>query len=155
MFRLSTIFASVALLAIATTASANSASRLNQLEKRLGGLVAYHEANCQGAVIARDCSRAEAGIDQLNRAIEQLTANMQQGIAGAAFERKIERSGTSTLHRQYNEHVAKLQAVNAQIEDMIRARVSPNDARLRALQNEASVLHMRLLRLQSRLKGAS
>jgi len=38
---------------------------------------------------------------------------------------------------------------------MIQARIPASDARLRALQNEASVLHMRLLRLQSRLKGAS
>lgn len=155
MFRLSTIFASFALLAVASTASANSAARLNQLEKKLEGLVAYHEDNCTGAVVARDCSRVEAGIDQLNRAISQLTGRMQEGIAGTAFERKIERSGTSKLHRQYNEHVAKLQAVNGQIEKLVRARVSPNDKRLRALQNEASVLHMRLLRLQSRLKGAS
>ena len=155
MFRLSTICASVALLACASTASANSAARLNQLEKKLEGLVAYNEENCTGSVIARDCARVGAGIDQLNKAIEQLTAKMQKGISGTAFERKIERSGTSKLHRQYNEHVAQLQAVNGEIEKMVRSRVSPNDKRLRALENEASVLHMRLLRLQSRLKGAN
>ena len=155
MFRLSTLCASVALLAFASTAGAISAAQLTQLEKRLEGLNAYHQANCQGTIIARDCSRVEAGIDQFTRAIEQLTGCMQQEIAGAAFERTIELSGTSNLHRQYNEHVAQLQAVNSQIEQMQRARVSPNDARLRALQNDASVLHMRLLRLQSRLKGTS
>ena len=155
MFRLSTLCASVALLAFASTAGANSAAQLTQLEKRLEGLNAYHQANCQGTIIARDCSRVEAGIDQLTRAIEQLTGRMQQEIAGAAFERTIELSGTSNLHHQYNEHVAQLKAVNSQIEQMQRARVSPNDARLRALQNDASVPHMRLLRLQSRLKGAS
>lgn len=155
MLRLSSLCASVALLAFASTAGANSAAQLAQLEKRLEGLEVYHQANCQGTLIARDCSRVEAGIDQLARAIEQLTGQMQQEIAGSAFERRIELSGTSNLHRQYNEHVAQLQAVNSQIDQMQRARVSPNDARLRALQNDASVLHMRLLRLQSRLKGAS
>ena len=155
MFRLSTIFASIALLAIASTASSNSASRLNQLERKLEGLVAYLDDNCTGPVVARDCPRVGAGIDQINQTIEKITARMQKGIAGTAFERKIERSGTSKLHRQYNEHVAQLQAVNGQIERMVRSRVSPNDKRLRALENEASVLHMRLLRLQSRLKGAN
>ena len=154
MLRLSSLCASVALLAFASTAGANSAAQLAQLEKRLEGLEVYHQANCQGTLIARDCSRVEAGIDQLARAIEQLTGQMQQEIAGSAFERRIELSGTSNLHRQYNS-VAQLQAVNSQIDQMQRARVSPNDARLRALQNDASVLHMRLLRLQSRLKGAS
>ena len=104
-------------------------------------------------MIARDCKRVEAGMEQVNRAIETLTGSMQRKIKGTAFERKIEKSGTSKLHRQYNEHVARLSAINARIEQMISARVSPQDARLKALLNEASVLHMRLLRLQSRLKG--
>jgi hypothetical protein len=80
---------------------------------------------------------------------------MQKDIAGAAFERTIKPSGDSRLQQQYNQYVAKLQKVNQKIELMLQANVPSTDARLQGLQNEGSVLHMRLLRLQSRLKGTS
>ena len=153
MKQLSHICLGLLALSMAGSAGANLALRLEQLEGQLGKLTRYHQHNCAGATVARDCGRVEAGIDQVNRAIKSLTGTMQRQIKGAAFERKIERYGTSKLHREYNEHVARLGALNARIEQMVAARVSPQDARLRALQNEASVLHMRLLRLQSRLKG--
>lgn len=155
MSRVKAILTSLALFSIAGTAAANSAAKLNSFENRLERLNAYHAQNCNGALIARDCPRVEAGIDKLNAEINRLTSTMQQGISGAAFEREIQLPGTSRLQQQYNEHVAKLQAVKGQIDRMIQALIPASDARLRALQNEASVLHMRLLRLQSRLKGAS
>ena len=155
MLRLKTICVSLALLSLAGTATANSSAKLDNLEKQRDRLNAYHAQSCTGPVVAQDCARVSAGINKLSVLIERLTSSMQKDIAGAAFERTIKPSGDSRLQQQYNQYVAKLQKVNQKIELMLHANVPSTDARLQGLQNEGSVLHMRLLRLQSRLKGTS
>ena len=155
MLRLKTICVGLALLSLAGTATANSSAKLDNLEQQRERLNAYHAQSCTGPVVAKDCARVSAAINKLSILIGRLASAMQKDIAGAAFERTIKPSGDSRLQQQYNQYVAKLQTVNHQIEMMLQANVPSSNACLQGLQNEGSVIHMRLLRLQSRLKGTS
>ena len=149
------LIAALLLMATVTPASAMSPEYLKSLEMKADQLTAYYARNCTGHVVARDCSRVAGYIHEVRQQIGQTNQALQRSVQGRAFERSIESSGTSSLHSEYNDKVIKLIKLNDRIDRILQQGVPADDSRLRELQSEASVLHMRLLRLQSRMKGAS
>jgi len=151
---LSLVALAAGVLAVSSMASANPAAQLSKLERQFDRLEQQFQANCDANALTQQCSRHLRAMNQISERIETASASTQRAISSTAFESTVRKSAKNSVQREYNDHVAQLTEILAQIERLQASNAPNKAANLFALEKKASVLRMRLLRLQSRIKGS-
>ena len=150
------LVAGLSLMAFAAPALSTSPRDLRGLEAKLKQVSDYYIRYCQGVYpMPTNCKVAAERIQYLQNEITSVNRSLQNSLRGRAYETPLKASGSSRHHREYNEHVERMLRVREAIDQLKKRGVGPDDERMMALEAENSVLSMRLLRLQSRIKGAS